>query len=168
MRTMQSGTPQRKISAVTTSDETRIRELSEGMRQAILRTPVHLRTPGLEYFPRGSCGDASLLLHTLLRDAGIGGSNVVSAERGSPDGQKDWTSHAWVKCGALVIDITADHFDPTFPTVYVGEASAFHLSFAVESESEATLDQCAGTMISVLIDLYGGYRSQLLHRAETS
>jgi hypothetical protein len=140
----------------------RIKELSEGLRKAILDTPVHMRTPGLEDFPHGSCGDASLLLHTLFKDAGISDSKVVSAERGSPDGQKDWTSHAWVKCGTLVIDITADHFDLTFPAVYVGPAGAFHLSFAVESESEATLEECAGTMIPVLIDLYRGYRSQLL------
>jgi hypothetical protein len=140
----------------------RIKDLSEGLRQAILATPAHMRTPGLEDFPHGSCGDASLLLHTLFRDAGSSNSKVVSAERGSPDGQKDWTSHAWVKCGTLVIDITADHFDPTFPVVYVGPAGAFHLSFAIESESEATLNEYSGPMIPVLIDLYRGYRNRLL------
>jgi hypothetical protein len=146
----------------------RIQELSEGLRQAILNTPAHMRSSGLEDFPHGSCGEASLLLHTLFRDAGISDSKVVSAERGSPDGQKDWTSHAWVQCGTLVIDITADHFDPTFPAIYVGPASAFHLSFAIESESEATLDQYSGPMIPVLVDLYGGYRKRVLGRVETA
>jgi hypothetical protein len=53
--------------------------------------------------PRGSCGDASLLLARFLRDHGFGEAAYVCGHLGP-------YSHAWLELEGFQIDITADQF----------------------------------------------------------
>lgn len=93
-------------------------------------------TIGLRDFPSGACGDATLLLGTFLSDRGFGQFNYVCGERGNIP-TEDWTSHAWLQKGNLVVDITADQFDDNDGKVIVSENSAWHRQFTVEEEHSA-------------------------------
>lgn len=58
-----------------------------------------------EEFPRGSCGDVTPLLGTYLIEHGFGPFDYVLGERGGSR-----YTHAWLRQGQLVVDITADQF----------------------------------------------------------
>jgi hypothetical protein len=92
-------------------------------RLAILRSrssTLHLAT--LQEFPRGACGDASLLLAKYLEVNNCGHSFYVLGER---HGQQ----HAWLQLEEFIIDITADQFDDQDAGVIVTTESAWHASF---------------------------------------
>lgn len=61
-----------------------------------------------------TCVRSSLFLSTVLLEA----ETRATVESGVPDAgspvgfrkNDGWTSHAWVRCGGLIVDITADQF----------------------------------------------------------
>jgi len=69
---------------------------------------------GLQSFPHGACGNASVLLGEWLIRKGIEDVEYVS---GSSNVIK---SHAWLECDGLIIDITADQYGADMPPVFVG------------------------------------------------
>lgn len=76
----------------------------------------------LREFPRGACGDASLLLAKYLQVNNCGQSFYVLGER---HGQH----HAWLQLEEYIIDITADQFDDQDAGVIVTTDSPWHASF---------------------------------------
>lgn len=82
-------------------------------------------------FPKGSCGDASLLLGAFLVDNGQGGFEYVSGTRGSWE-DNSWISHAWLAKDGLIVDVTADQFDDSPGAVIVSSASLWHRSFRID------------------------------------
>ncbi len=69
---------------------------------------------------QGTCGRTSLFLQRVLSTQGFGANWVSGTPRSAPFepeigpygffcGQS-WQSHAWVKCGDFIVDITADQF----------------------------------------------------------
>jgi hypothetical protein len=94
-----------------------------------------LRSPRIafEEFPKGSCGDATLLLGTLLKDRGLGTFTYALGTRNGKNGRH---SHAWLEAGDVVVDITADQFPEIDQRVIVAENSAWHASFQREEEEK--------------------------------
>lgn len=75
-----------------------------------------------ERFPRGACGDATLLLAKFLEESGFGKFNYVLGERNG-------SSHAWLENGEVITDITADQFPDMPHPVFVAGESEWHSSF---------------------------------------
>lgn len=112
-----------------------IRLLAVRFRTALQVTDKDILPVGVQSFPRGSCGDVSILLAAYLADHGAGDFDYVCAERGVhvEDGSEDdWTTHAWVQRGDLIVDITADQFAEMVEVpVIVSTDSAWHRGFSV-------------------------------------
>lgn len=81
-------------------------------------------------FPRGSCGDSSLLLARFLKEEGLGEFDYIC-------GSRDSETHAWLKQGDTIIDITSDQFSDGLGRIYIGSKNAFHSSFEVNRLSSA-------------------------------
>src|SRR5437764_756395 len=112
-------------------DQRRLREMAARFRQAIEAVPHVDRPIALQSFPRGSCGDASLLLGAYLVDNDITGFEYVCGERG--DKSRDtWTSHGWLRNGTCVVDITADQFADGPSGIVVADPSTWHTSFNID------------------------------------
>lgn len=117
----------------------RLRILAKRFRAAILacdrvNLPITLRD-----FPKGACGDASLLLAKYLEQFGfspltyVWGWRTTSFERGRQ-------SHAWLEQDGLIIDITADQFSNAEPVLVTTDRS-WHEQFEVEQKSPADYEQ---------------------------
>lgn len=103
--------------------ETQIRSEATLIRRALEQIAHTL--DGLQSFPLGACGHASVLLGEWLIRKGVDGVEYVS---GSSD---EINSHAWLECDGLIIDITADQFGADMPPVFVGRGRRFHDRFEV-------------------------------------
>ena len=101
------------------------------MRSAIEALPREVLPPPMSSFPKGSCGDVSLLLGAYFKDRGVLGFEYICGARGNHQ-DNTWTSHAWLSNGALIVDITADQFEDGPGKVIVKEHSLWHATFATE------------------------------------
>jgi len=89
-------------------------------------------------FPRGCCGDASLLLGTYLKEVGLGNFTYVCGERGcQADG--NWASHAWLVQGSLIVDITKSQFPDCPDEITASYDSHWHNSFRVTDTFNADI-----------------------------
>jgi hypothetical protein len=100
----------------------------EEFRAAIERCDSRSLPAQMEGFPRGCCGDATLLLGTHLAVLGFGTFIYVAGERGIGS---DWTSHAWLEGEGFLIDITADQFAEVNDPAIVCNSSPWHGTFEV-------------------------------------
>ncbi|HJV36723.1 hypothetical protein [Geomonas sp.] len=105
--------------------------LASRFRSGILRCNWRsLSLPTLRDFPRGACGDASLLLAKYLQVQRCGLAHYVLGGRaGLP--------HAWLQLHGFVVDITADQFDDQVAGVIVSADSSWHCSFHGKIHSPA-------------------------------
>lgn len=101
--------------------------LATEFRAAIERCPRERLPIGLSDFTSGACGDAALLLAKYLERNGHTGFTYVL-------GHRDGCSHAWLRRGELVVDITADQFEEMGRRVIVEERSQWHATFAQSAE----------------------------------
>jgi hypothetical protein len=110
-------------------DPERIRLLASQFRVAI---ECALSTLSIEFdgFPNGSCGEASMLLRTFLKEQGLGTFQYVS-------GKREGRTHAWLELNGLIVDITADQFSDCEEPVVVTSLSPFHESFQGTVRHEA-------------------------------
>ena len=107
-------------------------QLAASFRRAIVRAvsvEPHIYIT-LRNFPRGACGDASLLLARYFKDEGLSGFDYVL-------GQRDGCSHAWLERRGLIVDITGDQFEEFSVDVFVGRDSVWHKSFNGEIQHPA-------------------------------
>ena len=103
-----------------------MRELAKRFRSA-LETSDRTKLPiGLQEFPRGACGDASLLLAKYLQDNGEIGITYVTGTNGRQ-------THGWLESDGIIIDITADQFDG-FDDLVVTIDSTWHSQFEEQSK----------------------------------
>ena len=79
-----------------------------------------------KYFPRGSCGEAVLLLGTYLIEQGLGEFQYMLGEYGVRK-DSNWSYHAWLQSDSLVVDITADQFPEITEKVIVQDVSKWHI-----------------------------------------
>jgi len=113
----------------TESDSERIRSLASQFRKAIECDRSKLSIAFNE-FPCGSCGEASMLLGTFLKERDAGAFRYVSGKRAGK-------SHAWLELDGLIVDITADQFSDCNEQVIVTSHSLFHESFQGTDQHEA-------------------------------
>jgi hypothetical protein len=111
-----------------------VERAAKRMRCAIEAIPRHELPFGMQDFPAGACGDTSLLLGAYLVDCGSQGFEYTAAERGRAV-DETWASHAWLSCGNLVVDITADQFRDGPAAVIVSSQSVWHSKFRNMSKS---------------------------------
>lgn len=100
-----------------------IREFSGRFRAAIECTELTKLSIGLHHFPRGACGDTSLLLGTALIEQGLGEFRYIC---GTNSDGGTFESHAWLAAGGVIVDITADQFNEGMPPVFVGTDLGWH------------------------------------------
>jgi hypothetical protein len=112
----------------------KITELATRFREAIESSDKKKLPIAFQNFPRGSCGDASLLLARLLERNGFDWFDYVLATR-------EGKSHAWLQREDLIVDITADQFSDFNEKVVVTNDSQWHATFVVESKQRADFDK---------------------------
>jgi hypothetical protein len=83
-------------------------------------------------FPKGSCGDASLILAHYLKEKGLGEFDYIL-------GGRMGKSHGWLKQAEFIIDITADQFEDNNEKVIVTVNPKWHNEFKVENVNIADL-----------------------------
>jgi hypothetical protein len=140
-------------SLAITLDAARLVEMATKFRKALEAVPRDKRPITLESFPRGACGDASLLLGALFVDCGITGFNYVCGERGDI-ADNSWTSHAWLQSEDWIVDVTADQFADAPAGVIVAKGSPWHAGFNIESTSPADFRLWHGPSIMSLHRIY--------------
>ncbi len=86
-------------------------------------------------YPRGCCGDASNLLAKYFRDNDIQ-CQYVSGMRGQQ-------SHAWLECGDLIIDITADQFPEIKDQVLITSDRTWHMKFREQLRPDGDFEKFA-------------------------
>ena len=106
----------------------------ERFRAAIEACRPEMLPVGLQTFPHGACGDATLLLAKYLERNGHTGFIYVLGMRGE-------RSHAWLRRGELLIDITPDQFEEQDEAVIVGCDSVWHSTFTKKDEHHADFEK---------------------------
>ena len=114
-------------------------ETAAHIRGAIESFPEEIRPFGLSCFPKGACGDATLLLGTFLIDQGEEPFDYMQGRKGENKLTTDWSYHTWLQRGSLVIDITADQFPEISEKIIVSENSEWHDSLCGTTEFIADL-----------------------------
>ena len=134
-------------------DLSNLRILAGEMRAAIDSLPREHLPYSMKDFPAGACGDTSILLGAYLVDCGHRGFEYICGERGSHDAG-DWTSHAWLARGELVIDITADQFPDAPAAVIVESPSPWHRQFDLDPATPSDFREYRGPFMHELHALY--------------
>ncbi len=102
------------------------------------RNAIEAISPSLgisfDSFPRGSCGDAAPMLGTYLIEQGLGEFQYMQGNYGS-EAEENWSSHAWLQSGEIVVDITADQFPDVSDPVIVQEGSEWHACLDGEEQN---------------------------------
>jgi hypothetical protein len=109
---------------------------AENFRRAIEENLNRLECPiTFKEFPRGSCGDACLLLGQYLSDRGYGVFDKIvgySAIIGT---------HAWLEKNNLILDITRDQFPDFEEKVYLGNKIDWYKAYPTKDKVKALLGE---------------------------
>lgn len=141
-------------------DPEEIYRLAFRLRTAIESVPADSLPITFSSFPRGACGDSSLILGAYLADNGFPGFVCVTGERMSQNVGK-WSSHAWLEADGLVVDITADQFQDAPSKVIVASPSPWHHLFSVERRQSADFRSWSGVGTFHLHTLYSRLKEHL-------
>ncbi|NRA21143.1 MAG: hypothetical protein HRU05_11750 [Oceanospirillaceae bacterium] len=102
-------------------------------RDAIIKTIADDSCPEtMSEFPKGCCGESTLLLSTYLCEQGLGSFMTTV-------GQKGTASHAWLTHGEYIIDITKSQFEDCPDDIMVTNDSEWHRGFTSEATCENDL-----------------------------
>jgi len=112
------------------NDQGALRTHCGRFRSAMEHADKHCLPISLQDFPRGACGDATLLLAKYLEEHGFGSFNYML-------GSRNGHSHAWLQQGDLIVDITADQFPDVADPVIVTRQSDWHNKFQGEAQHVA-------------------------------
>lgn len=130
-----------------------VMEIATEFRAAIERSDRSDWPVNWHRFPIGACGDAALLLGTLLKDRGCGSFEYVCGSIGESTGGSEAPSHAWLEGGGFVVDVTADQFGEGLDPVIVVPESGWHKSLLVSNRQIADFrtydDQTAAVLGSI-------------------
>lgn len=110
-------------------DMRNIKIIAGNFRSAILKCDKHTLPATLQNFPKGSCGDASLLLGEYFFIQGLGRFTYktgIWADR----------SHAWIERNGIIVDITADQFDTHPGPVIVTKDTSWHSKFICDLKEQ--------------------------------
>jgi hypothetical protein len=135
------------------NDLKRIRIAASVFRSAIERCDKRKLGIEFEEFPHGSCGAVAQLLGKYLEDRGLGKFRYVSGWRHRP-GYDQRHSHAWLRQGEAIVDITADQFDESHGPILVTTDATWHNAFEDQKENnswdERTDKRLASTLAMIL------------------
>lgn len=110
-----------------------LRTCANLFRKAILETDACRLPISFAGYPRGACGDASILLGQFLYDKGFGVFDYVSGWRKNQ-------SHAWLEKEEVIIDITADQFFDIEDDVIVTLDKTWHQQFKEDSRHQVLIE----------------------------
>lgn len=113
---------------------TQLRDLAIKFRTGVEKCDRRSLPITFEDFPTGACGDASLLLGKYLYNRGFGSFQYVCGIRRRCDKKQE---HAWLRQGAVIIDITADQFPEIHEPVIVTTDHLWYDAFRIRNEHEA-------------------------------
>jgi hypothetical protein len=113
---------------------TQLRALALKFRAGIEQCDRRSLPVTFEDFPRGACGDASLLLGKYLHAEGFGIFQYVCGIRRRSHQKHE---HAWLRQGEVIIDITANQFPEIDQPIIVTTDHTWHSAFEVRNEREA-------------------------------
>jgi hypothetical protein len=116
-------------------------------RAAIEKCDPKSLTVEFDDFPRGSCGDAALLLAKYLEQNNCGKFYYILGERSGK-------SHAWLKQRNVIIDITADQFYDNSEAVIVTTDHSWHLSFKGKAQGIADFENYDKNTVQKLSSAY--------------
>jgi hypothetical protein len=122
-------------------------QLATLFRAAIMQSEPESLIITLHRFPKGSCGDASLLLAKYLEENNCGQFEYICGDR------KDH-SHAWLEKNGLIIDITADQFQDQDCPIFVSEDHSWHSQFEVDSRRPGNFMLYDENTVSILTKSY--------------
>lgn len=107
-------------------------EIASAFRAAAETLKLQINKPAIMVeFPRGCCGDFTVVLGAFLCARGLTAMVVEADEKGVTHGD----NHAWLEVSGLVVDITGDQF-PGRPPVYVAPADDWYKMFWDVEEGE--------------------------------
>jgi hypothetical protein len=120
-----------------TGEENELERLAIIFRNAIEKCkndifPFYLQC--FNFFPKGCCKDASLLLAKYFSDNGFGIFDYFIGIR-----QNGW-SHGWLQKDNIIIDITADQFDDVSEKVIVTTNHSWYLNLHGENYGKANFE----------------------------
>lgn len=115
------------------SDTLRIRDLAERFRAAIEACDLKMLPITFHELPRGSCGDATLILAKYLKENGHEGFVYVC-------GMRDGHWHAWLQRDGLIVDMAGDQFPDNGDSVCVSRGSAWHALCEIDREDPSDID----------------------------
>jgi len=126
-----------------------IRKAAADFRRAIVFSNLAEMPIAFRQFPRGSSGDAALLLGTYLSELGLGNFTYVC-------GWRDESSHGWITKDDVTIDIAADSFHEDQPPIMVVRNSTWHSEFEIETNQShvAHVDAVDGPIMPELRRAY--------------
>lgn len=101
-------------------------QLAVRFRAAIMKSDPEILIVTLRNFPRGACGDATLLLAKYLEENECNNFEYIC-------GKKEQQTHAWLERNGFIIDITADQFNNQNRPVFVSMDHSWHLQFEIQS-----------------------------------
>ena len=132
-----------------------IKNIAARFRRAIVSLDRNSLPITLQDYPRGACGDATLLLGTYLSERGFGSFDYVLGQRGDKArNNSDWTSHAWLEQDGLVVDITPDQLPDTNEEVIVTIRSPLHRQFNGEPQHTADYRLYDARTVAMLEPVY--------------
>jgi hypothetical protein len=111
----------------------RLATLASQFRSALTTWAPTTLPIGLQAFPRGACGDASLLLARYIEETVGDMPEYVSGKDGNQ-------SHGWLELNGIIIDITADQFDDVNDPVVVTTNLSWHQRFKEQSRRAVGID----------------------------
>jgi hypothetical protein len=103
-------------------------------------------------FPRGSCGYTTILLGTYLLEKKLG--HFYYTQGDYYKSHNEWSSHAWLQQGDLIVDITADQFEEINQKVIVTKISGWHQNLNGNIQRVANYKIYEGYSLNVLKNDY--------------
>lgn len=109
--------------------------VASAFRDAFDQTDLSQAHGFLRGFPKGNCNRATLFIGRFLHEEYNLSGYEVCGDRESPDGLD---SHAWLKIGNTIIDITCDQYNENKEKVITSFDSAWHKSWQNKAYTKIT------------------------------
>ena len=128
-----------------------LKKLATEFRSAILKCNRTSQLTTFHEFPKGFCGDASILLSRYLKDMQQGTFINVSGEFNN---NENFQSHAWLQKKNIIVDITADQFNEVNCPIIVTTDDTWYKQFNHLEKWGAIIENFKGPAKTNLLSSY--------------
>ena len=142
-----------------------LKKLSTEFRTAILKCNRTSRIATFREFPKGFCGEASILLSRYLKDMHQGTFIYISGEISY---NKNFQSHAWLQKKNIIVDITADQFKKITSPVIVTIDGSWYKQFSNLQSWEVIIENFRGPAKITLLSSYKTIVSNIMKELRPS